>query len=80
MTPPSVNRPRPYSLDIRIPAGKYYRVDIVVKPERRLGDVDNRIKPVLEALERNGLIGTRVQFITCRFGKENSVKVTAYDR
>ena len=72
--PPSANKKKaPYSLDVEIPPGEYYRVEIVVR--RLYGDVDNRIKPVMNALARRGLKLRRVIKITCRFGDETTVKV-----
>ena len=54
-------------------AWRFYRVDIVVEPRRRQGDVDNRIKPVLDALTKAGFWpdDDRVAFVSCRFGRVN---------
>lgn len=75
--PLSVNNPTPYELAVEIPPGKYYRVDVVVSLPR--GDVDNRIKPVLKALKKNGLKLNRVVHITCRFGSVSSVRIRSVD-
>lgn len=74
-TPPSVNSKTPFDLDIEIPEGKYYRVDIVVNPLIANGDVDNRIRPVLSALAKRGLKEEKVVYVSCRFGAENKVDV-----
>lgn len=74
--PPSVNSRLPYTLDVEIPPGKYYRVDVVVTPG---GDLDNRIRPILNALAAKGLSESRVVYISARFGSKNSVRVTSYD-
>lgn len=48
---------------------KYYDVEIVIAPIRRSGDVDNRIKPVLDALTRCRFWDDdkRVASVHCRF-------------
>lgn len=76
-TPPSVNNPQPYAFDYPIPPGKFYKVAVVVALP--LGDVDNRIKPVLDVLARNGLKKNRIVEISCRFGIETTVEVEAVD-
>lgn len=52
---------------------RYYKVEIVVEPKRRQGDVDNRIKPVLDALTKAGFWkdDKDVAFVSCRFGRVN---------
>ena len=52
--------------DVQFPDGDL-RVDIVVFTTRRSGDVDNIIKPVLNALEARGLDQHKVVYITARF-------------
>lgn len=69
--PPSINR-KPsqkflsYFHDLTFPDGDL-RIDINVFATKRSGDVDNRIKPVLNALEACGLNQSRVAYITARF-------------
>lgn len=48
---------------------EYYDVDIAIAPIRRSGDVDNRIKPVLDALTRCRFWedDKRVASVHCRF-------------
>ena len=50
---------------------KFYRVEIVVFPQRRSGDVDNRIKPVLDALTKACFWedDTKVAFVSCQFAE-----------
>ena len=52
---------------------RYYRVEIVVEPRSRRGDVDNKIKPTLDALTKAGFWpdDDRVAFVSCHFGKVN---------
>ena len=52
--------------DVQFPLGDI-RVDIVVFTTRRNGDIDNVIKPVLNALEARGLDQHKVVYITARF-------------
>lgn len=70
--PPSVNRRTPFSIDAPLPNWKRVSVKITVSLPRRLGDVDNRIKPVLDALEARGM---KVVEASCTFGKENSIVI-----
>lgn len=51
----------------------FYRVDIIVEPRRRCGDVDNRIKPVLDALTKAGVWrdDKDVAHVSCCFGAVN---------
>ena len=51
----------------------FYKVEIVVEPKIRRGDVDNRIKPVLDALTKCQFWtdDEKVAFVSCRFGKVN---------
>ena len=77
--PPSVNSGADYSIDVELPRAQWYRVDIAVAPPRRCGDVDNFIVPTLKALAKCGLKESRVAYISCRIGAENSVKVSPYD-
>lgn len=51
----------------------YYKVELVVEPRIKSGDVDNRIKPVLDALSKAGFWSDdkRVAFVSCQFGKIN---------
>lgn len=48
---------------------QYYAVEIAVAPTRRSGDVDNRIKPVLDALTRAHFWDDdkRVAYVACWF-------------
>lgn len=58
----------------RVPSDwPFYRVDIIVEPRTRAGDVDNKIKPTLDALTKAGFWkdDDRVAFVSCRFGKIN---------
>lgn len=59
---------------------KFYSVEIIVHPKKRVGDVDNRIKPTLDALTQAGFWDDdkRVATVSARFGrvdKEGSVLV-----
>lgn len=74
-TPPSVNKPEDFDIDVEIPEGEFYRVEITVSPLIQNGDVDNRIRPVLNALAKRGLPEEKVVYISCRFGSENKVKI-----
>lgn len=49
----------------------FFRVEIIVEPKRRAGDVDNKIKTVLDAFTKCGLWkdDKYVSFVSCRFGK-----------
>lgn len=65
---------------------RYCAVEIVVRPNRRVGDVDNRIKAVLDALTKGGFWRDDrcVAEICCRFGNVDksgsvTVKVTKRD-
>lgn len=51
----------------------FYKVEIIVEPPRRSGDVDNKIKPILDALTRAGFWpdDDRVAFVSCEFGAVN---------
>lgn len=73
--PPSVNRKRPFDLPDDLPTWKRVKVRLTVAPERRSGDVDNRIKPVLDVLESRGM---KVVYVSCRFGKENKLVLEDY--
>ena len=58
----------------RVPESwKYCAVEIVVEPRRRSGDVDNRIKPTLDALTKCGFWkdDDMVAFVSCCFGPVN---------
>lgn len=55
----------------RAPKGwKYFNVDVVLHPARRAGDVDNRIKPILDALTQTGFWDddSLVGRVSCEFG------------
>lgn len=69
--PPSVNRRTPFSIPHELPTGRV-DVKITVCPSRRSGDVDNRIKPVLDVLEARGM---KVVAVSCRFGRTNSIEI-----
>lgn len=69
--PPSVNIKEPFDLP-PTPAWKRIKVWITVKPKIRLGDVDNRIKPVLDVLEKRGM---KCVWVKASFGDENSVVI-----
>ena len=75
--PPSVNRKEPFEIHCDLPKWKRVKVQITVAPERRSGDVDNRIKPVLDVLESRGM---KVVYVSCRFGKENKVVIEDYSK
>ena len=66
--PPSVNRKpsrkfQSYFNDLTFPDGDL-RVDIYIFATTRSGDIDNRIKPVLDAM---GVDQRKVAYITARF-------------
>ena len=50
---------------------RFCEVEIILHPTRRAGDVDNRIKPVLDALTRAGFWpdDACVARVSCRFGR-----------
>ena len=73
--PPSVNRKKPFEIRCDLPKWERVKVRITVAPSRRSGDVDNRIKPVLDVLESRGM---KVVYVSCRFGKENKVVIENY--
>lgn len=52
---------------------KFFRIEILVEPTRRSGDVDNKIKPVLDALTKCGFWKDDgdVSFVSCQFGEVN---------
>ena len=59
---------------------KYFNVYIVLHPARRAGDVDNRIKPVLDAFTQAGFWDDDKQVgkVSCEFGavsKKPKIKV-----
>ena len=49
---------------------KYFNVEIILHPARRAGDVDNRIKPVLDSLTQAGFWDDdkAVGKVSCEFG------------
>lgn len=55
----------------RAPAAwRFYRVDILIEPQRQAGDVDNKIKAVLDGLTKCGFWpdDKQVAAVSCRFG------------
>ncbi len=54
-------------------AWRYYAVDILIEPSRRSGDVDNKIKAVLDSLTKAGFWkdDSLVAAVSCQFGKIN---------
>ena len=67
-TPPSVNKPEDFDIDVEIPEGEFYRVEITVSPLIQNGDVDNRVKSFINAFERAG-VKFDLEYIACRFGE-----------
>ena len=73
---------------IRPPASwKFFRVEILVEPTRRSGDVDNKIKIVLDSLTHCGFWkdDSAVSFVSCQFGEVNKrgrtvVRISRADR
>ena len=69
----------------RVPESwKYCAVEIIVEPRRRSGDVDNRIKPTLDALTKCGFWDDddMVAFVSCCFGSVRGrtiVRITKRD-
>ncbi|KKN77916.1 hypothetical protein LCGC14_0354810 [marine sediment metagenome] len=58
-------------------------VDLTVERKRKgVGDIDNRIKPVLDLLTKYGIIedDSHVQQVTARWGETTTVRVSAAER
>lgn len=58
------------------PYANYYDVEIVITPVRKAGDVDNRIKPTLDALTKARFWSDddRVARVTCSFAAPDKNK------
>lgn len=76
------------TMGFRPPRGwEYFRVEILVEPTRRSGDVDNKIKAVLDGFTKAGFWrdDSAVAFVSCQFGAINKegrtiVRISAADR
>lgn len=63
--PHSANRKGTFEIGERIDVAEPVRVKLTFYKKDRVGDLDNRIKPVVEALEAAGM--TNVVYITASF-------------